>query len=142
MKRTASAIWTGGLKDGRGTVSTETGALSEKQYSFTSRFEDGTGTNPEELLGAAHAGCFTMAVSGQLGAAGMTAERLKTIATVSLEKQDSGFAIMGIHLDLTAKIPGANNDAFQKAANNAKEGCPLSKALKAVPITMTAKLEG
>jgi osmotically inducible protein OsmC len=142
MKRTASAVWTGGLKDGRGTVSTETGALSEKQYSFTSRFENGTGTNPEELLGAAHAGCFTMAVSGQLGAAGMTAERLKTIATVTLEKQDAGFTITGIHLDLTAKIPGADKNAFQTAANNAKEGCPLSKALKAVPITLDAKLEG
>jgi len=141
MKRTASAVWTGGLKDGRGTVSTETGALSEKQYSFTSRFENGTGTNPEELLGAAHAGCFTMAVSGQLGAAGMTAERLKTIATVTLEKQDAGFTITGIHLDLTAKIPGADKNAFQTAANNAKEGCPLSKALKAVPITLDAKLE-
>ena len=142
MKRTASAVWTGGLKDGRGTVSTETGALSEKQYSFTSRFENGTGTNPEELLGAAHAGCFTMAVSGQLGAAGMTAERLKTIATVTLEKQDAGFTITGIHLDLTAKIPGADKNAFQTAANNAKEGCPLSRALKAVPITLDAKLEG
>jgi lipoyl-dependent peroxiredoxin len=142
MKRTASAVWTGGLKDGRGTVSTETGALSEKQYSFTSRFENGTGTNPEELLGAAHAGCFTMAVSGQLGAAGMTAERLKTIATVTLEKQDAGFTITGIHLELTAKIPGADKNAFQTAANNAKEGCPLSKALKAVPITLDAKLEG
>src|SRR5262245_36196695 len=113
-KRTASAIWTGGLKDGRGTVSTEGGALSEKQYSFSTRFEEGVGTNPEEILGAAHAGCFTMALSGQLGAAGMTAERVKTIATVKIEKKDSGFEITNIHLDVTAKIPGADKDAFLK----------------------------
>jgi len=141
MKRKASAIWTGGLKDGRGTISTETGVLSETQYSFGSRFESGIGTNPEELIGAAHAGCFSMALSGQLGAAGMTAERIRTTATVTLEKLDAGFAITGIHLDVTAKIPGADAQKFQAAAAAAKEGCPVSKALKG-PITMEAKLEG
>ena len=141
MKRKASAVWTGGLKDGRGTISTETGVLKETQYSFGSRFESGIGTNPEELIGAAHAGCFSMALSGQLGAAGMTAERIRTTATVSLEKQDGGFAITGVHLDVTAKIPGADAKAFQTAAANAKAGCPVSRAL-GVPITMDAKLEG
>jgi len=140
MKRKASAIWTGGLKDGRGTISTESGVLSETQYSFSARFEDGTGTNPEELVGAAHAGCFSMALSGQLGAAGMTAERIRTTATVSLEKQESGFTITGIHLDVTAKIPGADAQKFQAAAVAAKDGCPVSRALKG-PITMDAKLE-
>jgi len=141
MKRKASALWTGGLKDGRGTISTESGVLSETQYSFSARFENGVGTNPEELIGAAHAGCFSMALSGQLGAAGMTAERIRTTATVSLEKQEAGFAITGIHLDVTAKIPGADAAKFQAAAAAAKEGCPVSKALKG-PITMEAKLEG
>ena len=140
MKRKASAIWTGGLKDGRGTISTESGVLSDTQYSFSTRFEDGIGTNPEELIGSAHAGCFSMALSGQLGAAGMTAERIRTTATVSLEKLESGFAITGIHLDLTAKIPGGDPQKFQAAAAAAKEGCPVSKALK-VPITLDAKLE-
>ena len=141
MKRKASAVWTGGLKDGRGAISTDSGVLKETQYSFSTRFENGVGTNPEELIGAAHAGCFSMALSGQLGAAGMTAERIQTTATVALEKLESGFAITGIHLDLTAKIPGGDAAAFQKAAAAAKEGCPVSKALK-VPITIDAKLEG
>jgi len=140
MKRKASAIWTGGLKDGRGAISTDSGVLKETQYSFSTRFEDGVGTNPEELIAAAHSGCFSMALSGQLGAAGMTAERIKTTAIVSLEKVDGGFAITGVHLDLTAKIPGADAAAFRKAADAAKEGCPVSKALK-VPITMDARLE-
>jgi osmotically inducible protein OsmC len=140
MKRNGSAVWTGGLKDGRGHVSTDSGVLKETQYSFSSRFESGVGTNPEELIAAAHAGCFSMALSGQLGAAGMTAERIKTTATVSLDKKDDGFAITAIHLDLTAKIPGGDAAAFRKAAANAKEGCPVSKALK-VPITLDAKLE-
>jgi len=141
MKRSASAVWTGGLKDGRGTISTETGVLSETQYSFSARFENGKGTNPEELIAAAHAGCFSMALSGQLGAAGLTAERIKTTATVSLEKLDAGFAITGIHLSCSAKIPGADAAAFNRAATDAKEGCPVSKALKG-PITLDAKLEG
>jgi osmotically inducible protein OsmC len=140
MKRKASAVWTGGLKDGRGVISTDSGVLSEAKYSFGARFENGVGTNPEELIAAAHAGCFSMALSGQLGNAGMTAERIQTTATVSLEKQTEGFAITGIHLDLTAKIPGADAQRFRAAATAAKEGCPVSKALK-VPITMDAKLE-
>jgi osmotically inducible protein OsmC len=140
MKRKASAVWTGGLKDGRGAISTDSGVLKEAQYSFSARFENGIGTNPEELIGAAHAGCFSMALSGQLGAAGMTPERIRTTATVTLEKKDDGFAITGIHLDVTAKIPGADPKAFLTAANNAKAGCPVSKALSA-PITMDAKLE-
>jgi osmotically inducible protein OsmC len=140
MNRKASAVWTGGLKEGRGTISTETGVLSESQYSFTSRFESGVGTNPEELIGAAHAGCFSMALSGQLGAAGMTAERIKTTANVTLEKKEAGFTITGIHLDVTAKIPGADAEKFRTAAEAAKSGCPVSRALS-VPITMDAKLE-
>ena len=140
MKRKASAVWTGGLKEGRGAISTETGVLKETQYSFSTRFENGIGTNPEELIGAAHAGCFSMALSGQLGAAGMTAERIRTTATVTLEKLEAGFAITGIHLDVTAKIPGADAQKFQTAAAAAKEGCPVSKALKG-PITMEARLE-
>ena len=140
MKRNATAVWTGGLKDGRGTISNDSGVLKETQYSFSTRFENGIGTNPEELIAAAHAGCFSMALSGQLGAAGMTAERIKTTAIVTMEKLDAGFAIIGVHLDLTAKIPGGDAAAFQKAAAAAKEGCPVSKALK-VPITLDAKLE-
>ena len=140
MKRNATAVWTGGLKDGRGTISNDSGVLKETQYSFSTRFENGIGTNPEELIAAAHAGCFSMALSGQLGAAGMTAERIKTTAIVTMEKLDAGFAITGVHLDLTAKIPRGDAAAFQKAAAAAKEGCPVSKALK-VPITLDAKLE-
>ena len=140
MKRKAAAVWTGGLKDGRGAISTESGVLSETQYSFSTRFEDGIGTNPEELIASAHAGCFSMALSAQLGNAGLTAERIKTTATVTLEKLDGGFAITGVHLDLTAKIPGASEQALSTAATAAKEGCPVSKALK-VPITLDAKLE-
>lgn len=140
MNRKASAVWTGGLKEGRGTISTETGVLSESQYSFTSRFENGVGTNPEELIGAAHAGCFSMALSGQLGAAGMTAERIKTTANVTMEKKEAGFTITGIHLNVTAKIPGADAEKFRTAAEAAKAGCPVSRALS-VPITMDAKLE-
>jgi len=140
MIRNASAEWNGGLKDGGGKISTDSGVLKDTQYSFSTRFEDGIGTNPEELIAAAHAGCFSMALSGQLGAAGMTAERIRTTATVSLDKLDAGFAITGIHLDVTAKIPGADAQKFQAAAAAAKEGCPVSKALKG-PITMDAKLE-
>src|SRR5882672_4317019 len=139
MKRKASAVWQGGIRDGKGTISTASGVLDQTQYSYSTRFEDGIGTNPEELIAAAHAGCFSMALSGQLGAAGLTAERIDTTATVTLEKQDAGFAITGIHLDLTAKIPGADAAKFRTAAAAAKEGCPVSKALS-VPITMDAKL--
>ena len=141
MKRKASAVWTGNLKEGKGTVSTDSGVLKDTQYSFGTRFENGVGTNPEELIGAAHAGCFAMAFSAQLGNAGLTPERVQTQATVNFEKTDVGFTVTGIHLDLVARIPGATKEAFEKAANEAKEGCPISRALKAVPITMDARLE-
>lgn len=140
MKRIASALWKGGLKDGKGTLSTESGVLAKAQYSFSTRFENGVGTNPEELIGAAHAGCFSMALSGQLGAAGMTAESIATTATVTMEKLEAGFTITAIHLDVTAKIPGADAAAFQTAAASAKAGCPVSRVLNAT-ITMDAKLE-
>ncbi len=140
MKRNATAEWNGGLKDGKGKISTDSGVLSDTQYSFSTRFEDGVGTNPEELIAAAHAGCFSMALSGQLGQAGLTADSIKTTASVRLEKTDNGFAITSVHLDVTAKVPGADQQAFDTAANNAKAGCPVSKVLKA-EITMEAKLE-
>jgi osmotically inducible protein OsmC len=140
IKRNGSAVWSGGLKDGKGTVSTGSGVLKESQYGFNTRFEDGPGTNPEELIGAAHAGCFTMALSGQLGQAGMTAQELRTTATVSLEKVEGGFSITAIHLDLVAKIPGASQEAFDKAAQTAKENCPVSKLLNA-EITLSSRLE-
>ncbi len=140
IKRKGSAVWSGGLKDGKGTVSTQSGVLNQQQYGFNTRFEDGAGTNPEELLAAAHAGCFTMALSAQLGEAGMTAQKLETTATVSLDKVDGGFAIPAVHLDLVATIPGANEQAFQEAARKAKEGCPVSKLFNA-NITLDAKLQ-
>jgi lipoyl-dependent peroxiredoxin len=140
MKRKGSAVWKGGLKDGKGVVSTDSGVLSDTQYSFSTRFEDGKGTNPEELIAAAHAGCFSMALSGQLGNAGMTAESIATTATLSLDKTDAGFTITAVHLDVKAKIPGADKGAFETAANNAKAGCPVSRVLNAT-ITMTAALE-
>lgn len=139
MNRKASAVWQGGLKDGRGTVSTESGALSQLAYSFRTRFENEKGTNPEELIGAAHAGCFSMALSAQLGEAGMTPSRIETTATVTLEKETEGFAVTTIHLDVRATIPGADEAKFQAAANKAKEGCPISKLFKA-KITMQARL--
>ena len=140
MKRTATAAWTGGLKDGKGKISTQSGVLSDNRYGFSTRFEGEPGTNPEELIAAAHAGCFTMALSAQLGEAGITAERLETTATVTLDKSGDGFAITDIHLDLVAKIPGADRQAFETAANKAKEGCPVSKVLNA-NITLSTKLE-
>jgi osmotically inducible protein OsmC len=140
IKRNGSAVWSGGLKDGKGAVSTGSGVLKDAQYGFNTRFEDGPGTNPEELIGAAHAGCFTMALSGQLGKAGMTAQELRTTATVSMEKQGEGFAITAVHLDLVAKIPGASQEAFDQAANTAKENCPVSKLLNA-EITLSSRLE-
>lgn len=140
MKRKASAIWQGGLKDGKGGISTDSGVLENTQYSFSTRFEEGKGTNPEELIAAAHAGCFSMALSGQLGNAGLTAERINTTAAVTLEKTDAGFTVTTVHLEVTAKIPGATDEAFQTAAGNAKAGCPISRLLKA-EITMDAKLE-
>jgi len=140
MKRNASAEWRGGLKDGKGSISTDSGVLSNTQYSFSTRFEDGKGTNPEELIAAAHAGCFSMALSGQLGSAGLTADSIKTTAAVTLEKTDAGFTITKVHLDVSARVPGATQEAFNTAANNAKAGCPVSRLLKA-EITMNARLE-
>lgn len=140
MKRKGSAVWKGGLKDGKGTISTQSGVLKETQYSFGTRFENGIGTNPEELIAGAHAGCFSMALSMILGEAGMKAESINTTATVSLEQKDGGFAITAVHLDVAARIPGADAKAFDKAANAAKAGCPVSKVLNA-QITMDAKLE-
>lgn len=140
MKRTATAVWSGGLKDGKGNISTQSGILNNTQYGFSSRFENGAGTNPEELIAAAHAGCFTMALSGQLGEAGLVAERLTTSAAVTIEKVGDGFSITAIHLDLLAKIPGADQQAFADAAEKAKAGCPVSKVLNAT-ITLEARLE-
>lgn len=139
MQRTGSAHWSGGLKDGKGSVSTQSGVLKQTQYSFSTRFEDGVGTNPEELIAAAHAGCFSMALSAQLGNAGLTAESIDTTATVSLEKVEGGFGITKIHLDVKAKVPGADKAKFDEATQNAKKGCPVSKVLKA-DITMDAQL--
>ena len=141
IKRKGSAVWSGGLKDGKGSVSTQSGVLKDSQYGFNSRFADGIGTNPEELLAAAHAGCFTMALSGQLEAAGMTAQKLETSAAVSLDKVDGGFQITAVHLETVATIPGATDEAFQEAARKAKEGCPVSKLFNAT-ITLDAKLQG
>jgi len=140
MKRKASAVWRGGLKDGKGTISTDSRVLSDTQYSFTTRFENGIGTNPEELVAAAHAGCFSMALSGQLENAKMVAERISTTATVTMEKLDAGWTITESHLDVTAKIPNADKQAFETAAENAKKGCPLSRLLNA-KVTMEARLE-
>lgn len=139
IQRKASAVWQGGLKNGKGTLTTTSGVLSGTQYSFGTRFEQGIGTNPEELVAAAHAGCFAMALSAQLEGAGMVPEKLEVTATVKLEKQDAGWAVTESHLDLTAHIPGADPDKFSTAANNAKAGCPISKLLNA-KITMNAKL--
>lgn len=139
MKRKANARWQGELRSGNGTVSTASGALSDTAYDFRARFEDGGGTNPEELLGAAHAGCYAMALSMILGQAGHTPERIDAEATVSLDEQDEGFAITGIHLDVSGVVPGADAEAFDKAANEAKSGCPVSKALS-VDITLEARL--
>jgi lipoyl-dependent peroxiredoxin len=140
MKRRATAVWQKGLKDGKGNISTESGVLSNAQYSFSTRFEEGNGTNPEELVGAAHAGCFSMALSGQLGNAGLVAEKIETRATVTMEKTEAGFTVTNIHLDVTAKIPGASKEAFEAAANQAKSGCPISRLLN-TKITMDARLE-
>jgi osmotically inducible protein OsmC len=141
MKRKASAIWRGGLKDGKGTISSESGVLKETQYSFSTRFENGVGTNPEELIAAAHAGCFSMAFSAELGKAGITPESIHTTATITMEKTDAGFTVTESHLDVTAKVPGADRGKVLEAANAAKAGCPISRLLKA-NVTMDAKLEG
>ncbi len=140
MQRKASAVWKGGLKDGKGTISATSGVLSNTPFSFGTRFENTPGTNPEELIAAAHAGCFSMALSAQLGNAGFTPESINTTATLSLEKLESGFTITAVHLDVVGRVPKADNAGFQKAAENAKSGCPVSKVLNA-KITMSAKLE-
>ena len=139
MIKKAWAVWRGGLKDGGGTISTETGVLNEAPYGFKARFEGGKGTNPEELIAAAHAGCFSMALSLMLGEAGLEVDTIETHAAVTLEKVDAGFAITSSHLDVTAKIPGASQAQFLEIAEKAKAGCPVSKALNA-KITMSAKL--
>ena len=139
MQRKASAEWKGGLKDGKGTVSSASGILSNTPYSFTTRFENAPGTNPEELIAAAHAACFSMALSAQLGEAKLKADSIATSATLTMEKLDSGWTITAVHLDVIAKVPDASAEAFNAAATNAKAGCPVSKVLNA-KITMDAKL--
>jgi osmotically inducible protein OsmC len=141
MIRKASAVWKGSLKEGKGTISSDSGVLSNTPYSFSTRFENAKGTNPEELIAAAHAGCFTMALSAQLGNAGITPESLETTASLTLDKLDAGWTVTKIHLDVSARIPGADQAAFDKAAESAKAGCPISRLLKA-EITMTARLVG
>jgi osmotically inducible protein OsmC len=141
MQRKASAVWNGDLKGGKGKISTASGVLTDTQYSFGTRFENGTGTNPEELIAAAHAGCFAMALSAQLGEAGIKPEEIRAEATVTLEKTDGGWTVTKSHLEVAVRIPGADQAAFDKAAQNAKAGCPISKLLKA-EITMNAKLNG
>jgi lipoyl-dependent peroxiredoxin len=139
MIRKASAVWNGALKTGTGKISTESGVLSNANYSFTTRFENAKGTNPEELIAAAHAGCFTMALSAQLGNANMMPETLETQATLTMEKLDAGWTVTKIHLDVNAHVPGADQAAFDKAAEAAEKGCPISRLLKA-EISMTAHL--
>ncbi|MDN3519904.1 OsmC family protein [Halomonas ramblicola] len=141
IKKNGSAVWQGGIKDGKGKVSTQSGVLHDVPYSFAKRFEGEAGSNPEELIGAAHASCYSMALSLILGEAGYTPERIATQATVSLEEDEGGFSITAIHLETRANIPGADDAAFQDAANKAKEGCPVSKLFNA-EISLDAKLEG
>ena len=140
MKRTASAVWNGDLKSGKGTVSTQSGVLKDTGYSFTTRFENGTGTNPEELIAAAHAGCFAMALSAFLGKAGFTPERIATNADLNLEQVNGNWTITAIHLDLKAKVPKIDQKQFEAIATDAKANCPVSRVLNA-NITLTAKLE-
>jgi osmotically inducible protein OsmC len=140
INRKASAQWNGGLKDGQGSISTDSGVLRDTQYSFGTRFENGVGTNPEELIAAAHAGCFSMALSGQLTTAGHPPASIRTSATVSMEKTDAGFTVTAVHLDVTASVPGIDQAGFETAANNAKAGCPISRLLNAT-ITMDARLD-
>ena len=140
MKRKASAVWNGSLKDGKGKISTESGILANSQYSFGTRFEQGIGTNPEELLAAAHAGCFSMAFSAELGKAGFTPTDIFTTATITLDKTDAGWSITESHLDMTAKIPDIDQEKFTAIANGAKAGCPVSRLFNA-KVTLDAKLE-
>src|SRR5215469_2167059 len=140
MQRKASAVWKGGLKDGKGSLSAPGGVLNNTQYSFATRFENAVGTNPEELIAAAHAGCFSMALSAQLGTANLTPESISTNVTLTMEKLDSGWTITASHIDVVGKVPGADAPTFQKYAEAAEKGCPVSKVLNA-KITMNAKLE-
>ncbi|MFY9705868.1 MAG: OsmC family protein [Desulfobacterales bacterium] len=140
MKRNASAVWQGGLKDGKGRLTTDSGVLSDTQYSFSTRFEEGVGTNPEELIAAAHAGCFSMALSMMLGEVDIKPEQIDTTATVNMEKDEDGFSITAVHLEASVRAPGAAQEAFLKAAEKAKVGCPVSRVLNA-KITMNAKLK-
>jgi osmotically inducible protein OsmC len=140
MKRTASAMWHGALKDGKGTISTASGVLQNTAYSYGTRFEEGKGTNPEELVAAAHAGCFTMALSAQLAEGGLKPDRLATNADLTFEKADSGWTVTSIHLSVRGRVPGADMATFDKAANAAKTSCPISRLLKTT-ITMDVKLE-
>ncbi len=139
MQRTANARWNGGLKDGKGVLSTASGVLSNTPYSFSMRFENAKGTNPEELVAAAHAGCFSMALSAELGKAGLTAESIETTATATFDKTDAGWAVTSIHLDVAAKVPKADHATFERAAEAAKKGCPISRLLN-TNITMSARL--
>ena len=139
MDRRATAVWQGGLRHGKGALTTESKVLADAPYSFSTRFEDTPGTNPEELLGAAHAGCFTMTLAARLGESGVTPERIETKATVTLEKLETGFTITRVNLDVTVKAPGADHAKFDAAAANAKDNCPLSKVLRA-DISMDARL--
>jgi osmotically inducible protein OsmC len=141
MQRKASAVWKGGLKEGKGSISAPGGVLANTPYSFTTRFENAPGTNPEELIAAAHAACFSMALSAQLGGANLTPESISTNVTLSLDKLDSGWTITASHLDVVGRVPGADAATFQKYAEAAEKGCPVSKVLNA-KISMTAKLEG
>jgi lipoyl-dependent peroxiredoxin len=140
MQRTATAVWNGALKDGKGAISTPSGALADTPYSFVTRFENQKGTNPEELIAAAHAGCFSMALSAQLGTMNFTPQSLRTNATVTLEKLEAGWTISKIHLDVAARVPGISASAFDSAAASAKANCPVSRLFKA-EITMDARLE-
>lgn len=140
MKKSASAHWSGNIKQGQGTISTETGVLSKAPYGFKSRFEDGPGTNPEELIGAAHAACYSMALSLGLGDADLTADSIDTTAVVTLDKDGDGFSITAVHLTCKAKVPGADAATFDKIAQATKQGCPVSKVLNAT-ITLDATLE-
>jgi osmotically inducible protein OsmC len=141
MKRKASATWRGGLKDGKGSILTESGALRDTPYSFGTRFENGIGTNPEELIAAAHAGCFAMAFSAELGKAGITPDSISATATVTLDKTDAGWTVTASHLDVTARIPGADRSKVLGIANVAKLGCPISRLLR-TKVTMDARVEG
>ncbi|NLC24851.1 OsmC family protein [Oxalobacter vibrioformis] len=140
MDRSATAVWQGGIKDGKGALTTETGVLSNTPYSFSARFENGAGTNPEELVAAGHAGCFTMDLSGRLERAKMVAENIQTKATVTLDKGEKGFSVTRIHLEVIAKIPNVDESAFQTAVRQAKENCPISRLLN-TEITVSARVE-